>query len=105
MKDKVIDFISDLMSVILGIVITFAIQGMIDRSHDRKEVASALDLVRTERAERRVERGWLEDVRLRQVGDEYLVLRREPPPERAPQHALAAGDEHLHGTSPLRYAP
>ena len=50
MKDKVIDFISDLMSVILGIVITFAIQGMIDRSHDRKEVASALDLVRTELA-------------------------------------------------------
>ena len=48
MKDKLIDFISNLLSVILGIVITFAIQGMIDRASDRKEVRSALELVRSE---------------------------------------------------------
>ena len=48
MKDKRIDFFSNMVSVILGIVITFAVQGKIDRLQDRKEVASALDLVRTE---------------------------------------------------------
>ena len=48
MKDTIIDFFSNMVSVILGIVITFAVQGKIDRLHDRKEVASALDLVRTE---------------------------------------------------------
>ena len=41
-------FIIQSLSVILGIFITFAIQGMIDRAHDRKEVKSALWLVRTE---------------------------------------------------------
>ena len=41
-------FIIQSLSVILGIFITFTIQGMIDRSHDRKEVKSALWLVRTE---------------------------------------------------------
>lgn len=41
-------FIIQSLSVILGIFITFAIQGMIDRSHDRKEVKSAMWLVRTE---------------------------------------------------------
>ena len=48
MKETIIDFFSNLISVILGIVITFAVQGMIDRAHDRQEVRSALELVRTE---------------------------------------------------------
>ena len=48
MKASFKSFIVDSMSVILGIFITFTIQGMIDRSHDRKEVQSALWLVRTE---------------------------------------------------------
>ena len=48
MKDTIIDFVSDLLSVILGIVITFAIQGKIDRAADKKNVRSALELVRTE---------------------------------------------------------
>ena len=48
MKDKIIDFFSNMISVVLGIVITFAVQGKIDRIHESKEVASALDLVRTE---------------------------------------------------------
>ena len=48
MKDTVIAFFSDLLAVILGIVITFAIQDWIDRAADRKDVRSALELVRTE---------------------------------------------------------
>ncbi|MBQ3723392.1 MAG: hypothetical protein II851_06745 [Bacteroidales bacterium] len=48
MRDRIITFFSDLLSVILGIVITFTIQGMIDRASDKKEVRSALELVRTE---------------------------------------------------------
>lgn len=48
MRDRIITFISDLLSVVLGIVITFTIQGMIDRSSARNEVRSALELVRSE---------------------------------------------------------
>ena len=48
MKDKLIDFFSNMLSVILGIVITFSVQGMIDRAAARKDVRSALELVRTE---------------------------------------------------------
>ena len=48
MSDAWKSFFSELVAVILGIVITFAGQGMIDRAHNRKEVRSALQLVRTE---------------------------------------------------------
>lgn len=48
MKETIINFFSNLLSVILGIVITFTIQGMIDRASDRKDVRSALELVRAE---------------------------------------------------------
>ena len=48
MKGRFIDFLLSMLSVILGIVITFAVQGMIDRAADRREVRSALELVRTE---------------------------------------------------------
>ena len=48
MRDRIITFISDLLSVILGIIITFTIQGRVDHSSDKKEVRSALELVRTE---------------------------------------------------------
>ena len=48
MKESVQSFFSELLAVVLGIVITFAVQGMIDRAHDRKEVRKALELVRTE---------------------------------------------------------
>ena len=48
MKESVQSFFSELLAVVLGIVITFAVQGMIDRAHDRKEVRQALELVRTE---------------------------------------------------------
>lgn len=48
MKDRIINFVSDLLSVILGIIITFAIQGKVDRAADRGNVRAALELVRTE---------------------------------------------------------
>ena len=48
MKDRIITFFSELLSVILGIVITFAIQGKVDRATARSDVRAALELVRTE---------------------------------------------------------
>lgn len=50
MKESVASFLSNVLSVILGIVITFTVQGMIDRAHERHEVRAALNLVRTELA-------------------------------------------------------
>lgn len=41
-------FTTDILSVVLGIFITFGIQGVIDRRHEKKEVLSALELVREE---------------------------------------------------------
>lgn len=41
-------FLSDLLSVVLGITITFMVQGILDRSQTKKEVRAALELVRTE---------------------------------------------------------
>ena len=49
-KELILGFITNLLAVILGIVITFAVQGMIDRARDRREVRSALELVRSELA-------------------------------------------------------
>ena len=51
MKESVASFLSNLLAVILGIFITFAIQGMIDRSRDRKNTRSSLELVRSELAQ------------------------------------------------------
>lgn len=48
MKESTASFLSNVLSVVLGIVITFTIQGMIDRSQEKKDVRSALQLVRTE---------------------------------------------------------
>lgn len=50
MKESVASFLSNILAVILGIFITFTIQGMIDRSHDRKDTRSSLELVRSELA-------------------------------------------------------
>jgi hypothetical protein len=48
MKESVASFLSNVLSVILGIVITFTVQGIINRSNEKREVRSALNLVRTE---------------------------------------------------------
>lgn len=48
MKERIIDFLTRLIPVVTGIAITFTVQGMINRAHSRREVRSALSLVRTE---------------------------------------------------------
>lgn len=48
MKERLIDFLTRLIPVVTGIAITFTVQGMINRAHSRREVRSALQLVRTE---------------------------------------------------------
>jgi hypothetical protein len=48
MKDTTKAFFRHLLSVVLGIIITFSVQGIIDRAHVRREVRSALELVRAE---------------------------------------------------------
>ncbi len=48
MKETTKAFFRHLLSVVLGIIITFSVQGIIDRAHVRREVRSALELVRSE---------------------------------------------------------
>ncbi|MBR6882373.1 MAG: hypothetical protein IKN06_05330 [Bacteroidales bacterium] len=43
-----INFLGNVIAIILGVVITFMIQDKIDRANELKEVESALELVRTE---------------------------------------------------------
>lgn len=47
-KFDAVAFISNIIAVILGIVITFSIQGVIDRRAERDNIRSALTLVREE---------------------------------------------------------
>ncbi len=61
MKESLTSFLGNVLSVILGIAITFAIQGMIDRGHDRKDVRSALELVRSELASNHEDIGIIRD--------------------------------------------
>lgn len=48
LKDTILDFFVKMLSVVLGIVITFSVQGIINRAQSRKNVRSGLELVRTE---------------------------------------------------------
>jgi hypothetical protein len=50
MKESTTNFFLNVLSVILGIVITFSIQGIINRAQDKKNVRSALELIRSELA-------------------------------------------------------
>lgn len=47
-KTDWISFFSNMLAVILGIVITFSIQGIIDHRHEKQDVQSALKLVHDE---------------------------------------------------------
>ena len=47
-KDWFRDFLNKLLPVVTGIAITFTLQGIVNRSHERKSVRSAMELVRTE---------------------------------------------------------
>ena len=68
MNESFKSFLLNALSVILGIVITFTVQGMIDRSSDKADVRSALFLVRAELAKN------MEDIDLM---SDYLVQERE----------------------------
>ena len=68
MKESVASFLSNILAVILGIFITFTIQGMIDRSRDRKNARSSLELVRSELVRN------IEDV---SIIKEYLDMEKE----------------------------
>ena len=66
-KERFLAFLGRMLSVTLGIVITFTVQGIIDRNRDRHAVRAALELVRTELASN------LEDI---DVLSEYLQQER-----------------------------
>lgn len=68
MKESVASFLSNILAVILGIFISFTIQGMIDRSRDRKNARSSLELVRSELVRN------IEDVA---IIKEYLDMEKE----------------------------
>ena len=48
LKERILGFLGRMLSVVLGIVITFTVQGILDRKRDKLSVRSALELVRTE---------------------------------------------------------
>lgn len=77
MKDTLISFCSNLLAVILGIVITFAIQGKIDRTADRKDVRAALELVRSELTTNLEDIGIMQDyLRQERKSAEYFLEHR-----------------------------
>ena len=47
-KEWSFDFFCRVLPVVVGIAITFTLQGIVNRAHDRKAVRSAMELVRTE---------------------------------------------------------
>ena len=80
MKELILGFFSNLVAVILGIVITFAVQGMINRAQDRKDVRSALELVRSELATNLEDIGMLDEfLDETQVSARYLAAHEKDP--------------------------
>ena len=78
MKELILGFFSNLVAVILGIVITFAVQGMINRAQDRKDVRSALELVRSELATNLEDIGMLDEfLDETQVSARYLAAHEK----------------------------
>lgn len=88
MKESVSSFLSNVLSVILGIAITFAVQGMIDRSRDRKDVRSALELVRSELQSNVRDIGIMADyLRQERASAQYLLDHRKTL-DRCPQDSV-----------------
>ena len=78
MKELILGFFSNLLAVILGIVITFAVQGMINRAQDRRDVRSALELVRSELATNLEDIGMLDEfLDETQVSARYLAAHEK----------------------------
>ena len=78
MKPAWASFFTELLAVVLGIVITFAVQGMIDRAQDRKNVRSALELVREELTSHMEDISLLQDhLKQQRLSAHYLENNRD----------------------------
>ena len=76
-KEAFIDFLNRLLPVVTGIAITFTVQGLINREHDRKAVRSAMELVRTELTSNLDDIEHLNDfLREQKTSAQYLVEHR-----------------------------
>ena len=77
MKTAYKRFFLSCLSVIMGICITFTTQGILDRAHTRKEVRSALWLVRTELTTNLEDINYItEYLQQEQASAQYLVSHR-----------------------------
>ena len=81
MKESVAGFIRDLiinfLAIFLGIIITFAVQARIDRSLDKKEIRSALELVKDELSANREDIETMSDyIREERRSAEYLLAHK-----------------------------
>ena len=78
LKDRIIGFLGRMLSVVLGIVITFTVQGIQDRRRDRRTVRSALELVRSELVSNREDIKVLADYfRQEKAAAKYLVQHQQ----------------------------
>ena len=78
LKDRIIGFLGRMLSVVLGIVITFTVQGIQDRKRDRRTVRSALELVRSELVSNREDIKVLADYfRQEKAAAKYLVQHQQ----------------------------
>lgn len=77
MKDTTKAFFRQLLSVVLGIIITFSLQGIRDRTRVRREVRSALELVRAELVANIDDIGTMSDyLRQERKSAEYFLQNR-----------------------------
>ena len=73
-----IDFLNRLLPVVTGIAITFTVQAMVNRAHDRKAVRSAMELVRTELVSNLNDINHLNDyLKEEQTSAKYLVDHKD----------------------------
>ena len=71
-------FLGRMLSVTLGIVITFSVQGILDRQRDKRAIRSALELVQTELASNLDDIGILSDYfRQEQASAQYLTAHKK----------------------------
>ncbi|MBR5431620.1 MAG: hypothetical protein IK119_04475 [Bacteroidales bacterium] len=78
MNPSVKSVLLDSISIVLGVFITFAIQGWIDKAHDRNEVKSALWLVRTELMNNLQDINTLNDyLNQERASAQYLIRHRQ----------------------------
>ena len=82
MKQNTATFIRDLvinfLAIFLGIIITFAVQARIDRSLDKKEIRSALELVRNELTANMEDIGTMSEfIREERRSAEYLLTHKD----------------------------